>query len=292
MAEFEIFHLIYLIAISAITVIFLVHTILTRKELHIKEITFDEYFRFWLDHHGIETPTEEIKGPLPLYLHSFFIAGKAYARIGITANKLTVLGLLWALWTLECWFLGGNWILLGVLFVILSATTDSLDGVVALLTDSESKLGAWYDAVLDKFGDILWVAGPIYFIFTSDIWIGPGANQAWLAIVVIIGVFGLLCAMIQEYCRARAEGLGVEVNIPTIGERISRVGFMITLTACIGFSNVFTTLNPSTTFINVNVWMHTNIIPICFIGLLIFAILSIIQLTRHAQKTLTAAPET
>lgn len=283
MTEFEIFHLIYLITISTITVIFLVHTIVTRQKYPLRAIKFEEYFRFWLDHHGTNTPIEEVKGPLRPYLHSFFVAGKAYARLGITANKLSVLGIIWALWTVECWFLGGSWILLGVLFVILSGTTDSLDGVVAHLTGTESKLGAWYDAILDKFGDILWMVGPIYFILT-DLTVSNVYNAAWITIIVTIGVIALLNAIIQEYCRARAEGLGLEMNVPTIGERISRLGFMIIMAACIGFSNVFTTLNPSPGFQNVNLWMHVYIIPICFIGLLIVSIISIIQLTRHTQK--------
>ena len=281
MNDFEIFHLIYLIAITAISVLFIVHTILTHKKFVVKEITFEEYFRYWLIHHQVMTPPEEIRGPLRPYLKPFFVVGKLYARLGITANKITVLGLLWAFWTLECWFLGGNWILLGVLFVILSGTTDSLDGVVALLTDTESKLGAWYDAVLDKFGDILWVAGPIYFIFVAGVY-----DTLWLTFLTVIGLFGLLNAQIQEYCRARYEGLGLTKNIPTIGERIARLGFIIVITACIGFSNALTTLNPSPDFINVNVWLTTYIIPICFFGLLIFSVISILQLTRHVQKNL------
>ncbi|HUY00668.1 MAG TPA: CDP-alcohol phosphatidyltransferase family protein [Candidatus Deferrimicrobium sp.] len=285
MSEFEIFHLIYLIAISAITVIFLVHTFLTRPKLSVKEITFEAYFKFWLDEHEYHTPIEEIRGPLRPYLHAFFIAGKAYARLGITANRVSILGLIWALWTVECWFLGGSWILLATLFVIFSGSTDSIDGVVAFLTDTESKLGAYYDAVLDKFGDILWVLGPIYFLFTNATVLSTYSNF-WLTFIVSIGIFGLLFAIIQEYCRARQQGLGLHANDPVIGERLSRLGFVITLTACIGISNFLTFLNPSPGFQNVNIWMHTYIIPICFIVLLAFAIISIIQFNNKAVKEL------
>jgi len=281
MNEFEIFHLIYLIAITAISVVFLVFTILTHKKAVVKEITFEDYFRHWTERHGYNVPIEEIKGPLRPYLKSFFVAGKLYARAGITANKLSVLGVIWAFWTLECWFLGGNWILLGLLFVILSGTTDSLDGVVAFVTDTESKLGAWYDAVLDKFGDILWVAGPIYFIFVIGIY-----SNFWLALITIVGLMGLLNALIQEYARAQHQGLGLLEGRPVIGERISRLLFFITLTACIGFSNVLTALNPSLDFQNINSWMITYIIPIFFFALLIFSIISLFQVTRHVQKKL------
>ncbi|MHA1267838.1 MAG: CDP-alcohol phosphatidyltransferase family protein [Candidatus Helarchaeota archaeon] len=291
MTAFDLFHLLYLITIVVITAVFVVHAILTRKNFDLHNITFNEYFKFWLEHHGIDTPPEEVRGPLKPYLHAFFIAGKGYARLGMTANKLTTLGLVWALWALECWFLGGNWILVGVLFVILSGSTDSLDGVVALITGTASKFGAWYDAVLDKFGDILWIAGPLFFIFTDPIALGA-YDPIWLITVAVVGLLALLLALIQEYCRARAQSLGIEVTIPTIGERISRLGFIIVITACIGFSNVFTFFTPTPDFQNVNNFMHTSIIPICFFGLLIFAILSIIQLTKHTRKHLleTAAP--
>ena len=274
MTALDIFHIIYLITISALTIIFLVHTILTRKKFDIKEMTFYEYFKFWLEHHGVPYPPEEAKGPLRPYLHAFFIAGHWYARLGITANKLSILGVIWAFWTLECWFLGGNWILLGLLFIVLSGTTDSLDGVVASLTGTESKLGAWYDAVLDKFGDILWIAGPLFFIFTNPYTVSS-YDPSWLIVVAVIGLLALMMAMIQEYCRARAEGLGVEVNIPTIGERISRVLTYVAMTACIGLSNVFTSFSQTPDFQNVNNFMATGIIPICFFVLLIFSILSI-----------------
>lgn len=271
--------------ISAISVIFIVHSILTRKKLTIKEATFNDYFREWLEHHDVKTPIEEIKGPLPPYLKSFFFAGKWYARLGINANKVSILGVIWGLWALECWFLGHTWIVLGVLFLILSGSTDSIDGVVAYLTDTETDLGAYYDAILDKFGDILWVLGPIYFIFTNSTAQATYSNFLLITITVI-GLMGLLLAIIQEYCRARQQGLGLTETKPVIGERISRLGMFIIIYSCIGFSDLFTLLNPSPGFQNVNIWMHIYIIPICFIVLLIFSIISIIQLNRHAVKYL------
>lgn len=279
MAEFEIFHWVYLIAISAVTIVFIVHSVLTRQSVTIRDVTFEDYFRAWCEHHDVKTPIEELKGPLRPYLHAFFIAGRAYARTGITANKVSVLGFIWALWTLETWFLGGGWLLLGTLFVIFSGSTDSIDGVVAYLTNTESKLGAYYDAVLDKFGDILWIAGPIYFVLTQAPY-----TPFWITTIAALGIMTVFLAIIQEYCRARQEGLGLEETKPVIGERISRMGSVIVITACFGFSNFLTTLNSSAGFINVNVWISTYIIPICFLSLLGLAVVSIIQLTRHAVK--------
>ena len=285
MTEFEIFHLIYLIAISAISVIFVVYSIMNRKKLTIKDITFKDYFREWCKNHDYKVPIEEIRGPLPPYLKVFFSVGKWYARLGITANRVTVLGLIWALWTLEGWFLGGGWVLLSMFFVLFSGTTDSIDGVVAYLTGTESKLGAYYDAILDKFGDTLFMIGPIYFIFTNAI-VRATYSPFWLTTLTVIGLLALLFAIIQEYCRARQEGLGLTETKAVIGERISRVICFITITASIGISNVLTAINPSAGWIAVNTWITNYIIPIIFFSLLGLAIVSLIQINLHAIKHL------
>ncbi|MHA1651590.1 MAG: CDP-alcohol phosphatidyltransferase family protein [Candidatus Helarchaeota archaeon] len=285
MAEFEIFHIIYLVAISVISILFIVQSIRTRQRVPIKDVTFEDYFRAWCEHHDYETPIEEIKGPLRPYLKSFFIVGKWYARLGLSANKVSVLGLIWALWTLECWFLGSGWILLGTLFIILSGATDSIDGVVAYLTGTESKLGAYYDSILDKFGDILWVTGPLYFVLSNPI-VLTAYSSFWITTITLVGLFATFLALIQEYCRARQQSLGLTETIPVIGERISRLCCVIIITASIGFSNFFTILNPSPSFINVNVWISNYIIPICFFSLLGLAIVSLIQINRHAMKHL------
>ncbi|MFX1293508.1 MAG: CDP-alcohol phosphatidyltransferase family protein [Promethearchaeota archaeon] len=283
MSEFGIFHLVYLITISVISVLFIGHSVMNRQKITIRDVTFNDYFRTWCEHHDVKTPIEEIKGPLPPYLKSFFVVGKLYARTGITANKVSLLGLIWAFWTLECWFLGGGWILLSFVFILFSGTTDSIDGVVAYLTDTESKLGAYYDAVLDKFGDILWVAGPIYYILTNPI-IQSTYNNFWITTFVLVGIFTVLLALIQEFSRARQEGLGLEETKAVIGERITRFLCLLLINGIIGFSNFFTILIPNPGFIAVNIWIITYIIPILFFSLLGLAIISIIQLTRHAQK--------
>ncbi|MHA1130677.1 MAG: hypothetical protein ACTSQQ_07695, partial [Candidatus Helarchaeota archaeon] len=73
---------------------------------------------------------------------------------------------------------------------------------------------------------------------------------------------------------------------PVVGERISRLSVLITLTAAIGFSNVCTAAFGLP--INANLWVNTWMPPICLISLLGLAIVSLIQINKHAAKYLKA----
>ncbi|MHA1359493.1 MAG: CDP-alcohol phosphatidyltransferase family protein [Candidatus Helarchaeota archaeon] len=279
-----IFHWTYLIAISALTIAFVIYAVLTRQKLTVREgVTFNDWFRQWCKNHDMTAPIEEIKGPIRPYLKSVFKIGKAYAKLGLSPNKLSILGVFFALWVLECWFLGGGWVLLGVLLLIFSGYIDSIDGVIAFLTDTGSKLGGYYDSILDKFGDILWIIGPIYYLFVDP---RVQLSYDFALMIAVIGLLSLLFSMIQEYCRARQESLGVEQTKPVVGERISRLSVLITLTAAIGFSNVCTAAFGLP--INANLWVNTWMPPICLISLLGLAIVSLIQINKHAAKYLKA----
>ncbi|WP_380176658.1 CDP-alcohol phosphatidyltransferase family protein [Kineococcus sp. DHX-1] len=94
----------------------------------------------------------------------------------------------------------------GVLLAV-AGVFDNLDGAVAVMTGRTSRRGALLDAVVDRVGDaacavVLW---------------GCGA-PAWL--VLVAG--GL--AQLQEYVRARAQGLGVDdVTVVSVAERPVRL---------------------------------------------------------------------
>jgi phosphatidylglycerophosphate synthase len=89
----------------------------------------------------------------------------------------------------------------------LAGIFDNLDGAVAVMTGRTSRRGALLDAVCDRVGDaacavVLWACGA----------------PAWLALLA--GGF----AQLQEYLRARAQGLGVDdVRIVSVAERPVRL---------------------------------------------------------------------
>ena len=87
--------------------------------------------------------------------------------------------------------------------ILLPATAlDSLDGALARLQGSASRFGAFLDSVLDRYVEIFFFAGASwYYAQSADQW----------------GVFGSLLAisgsLMVSYCRARAEGLGLECKV-------------------------------------------------------------------------------
>ncbi|MBB2901532.1 CDP-diacylglycerol--glycerol-3-phosphate 3-phosphatidyltransferase [Kineococcus radiotolerans] len=89
----------------------------------------------------------------------------------------------------------------------LAGIFDNLDGAVAVMTGRTSRRGALLDAACDRVGDaacavVLWACGA----------------PAWL--VLLAGG----TAQLQEYLRARAQGLGVDdVRIVSVAERPVRL---------------------------------------------------------------------
>lgn len=79
--------------------------------------------------------------------------------------------------------------------LILGATFDMFDGKVARMTGQTSRSGAYYDSVMDRFGEGAVMIGlASYFRYT------------WVLYFVIAGLIG---SMLVSYTRARGEGVGV-----------------------------------------------------------------------------------
>ena len=89
--------------------------------------------------------------------------------------------------------------------MILAEAFDMLDGEVARVTRSETRFGAFYDSVIDRYSDVILLQGLM-------VWY---ARQQMLGYVVLVGVV-FLGAVQTSYARARAESL-----IPSC-----KVGFM------------------------------------------------------------------
>jgi phosphatidylglycerophosphate synthase len=75
---------------------------------------------------------------------------------------------------------------------------DVLDGRLARLGGKQTATGALFDSVSDRWGEILAFAGYAWFL----------RDTMWL--LAVLGAFG--ASMMVSYTRARAEGLGVELN--------------------------------------------------------------------------------
>lgn len=79
--------------------------------------------------------------------------------------------------------------------MIFGATFDMFDGKVARMTGKVSRSGAYYDSVMDRFGEgVIMLGLVIYFRYT------------WMLYIVVMGLVG---SMLVSYTRARGEGVGV-----------------------------------------------------------------------------------
>jgi CDP-diacylglycerol--glycerol-3-phosphate 3-phosphatidyltransferase len=129
------------------------------------------------------------------------VRGLTYFRVN--PNFLTFTGVLISLWA--AWNFGHGRFFRGGLIVILAGLFDMLDGEVARVSRSETRFGAFYDSVIDRYSDIIILQGLM-------VWY---ARQQMLGYVVLVGVV-FMGAIMTSYTRARAESL-----IPTC-----KVGFM------------------------------------------------------------------
>jgi CDP-diacylglycerol---glycerol-3-phosphate 3-phosphatidyltransferase len=121
----------------------------------------------------------------------------------INPNLLTFTGVLISL--CAAWEFGHGQFFRGGIIIILAGLFDMLDGEVARVSGSETRFGAFYDSVIDRYSDIIILQGLMVYY----------ARKQMLGYVVLVGVV-FMGAIMTSYSRARAECL-----IPSC-----KVGFM------------------------------------------------------------------
>lgn len=121
---------------------------------------------------------------------------KVMVKLHITPNMLTFFGFL--LSCLAAYFFSLGMIGAGGWFMIFGATFDMFDGQIARMTGQASKSGAFFDSVMDRFGE-------------AAVFLGLAAlyRGSWILYVAILGLVG---SMMVSYTRARGEGVGVDVK--------------------------------------------------------------------------------
>ena len=83
--------------------------------------------------------------------------GRALQRIGITADVVTVIGIVMS--GAAAVAIGRGNLLLGFILLILTGIPDALDGAVAKAAGTSSKRGAFFDSVSDRLTDALLFGG-------------------------------------------------------------------------------------------------------------------------------------
>gem|GEM_PF-228210 len=97
---------------------------------------------------------------------------------------------------------------------------DGMDGQLARLRGSESRGGAFWDSVLDRYADGAMVAGLTVYLVGSDQPLPPG-------LILVLGVSALIGSSLISYSSARAECLGLEMGAPTLASKGTRWAVMI-----------------------------------------------------------------
>lgn len=170
----------------------------------------EEFFDRWSEVHG----GAEIKGIVRWWLSISFRVASLLRRLKVTANSMTVFGVIIALLLIVALRDEGSKqaapLLIAALLLVISLAADGVDGSLALLTGHVSRRGAALDAIADRLAESFWA-----FAF-----IQIGADYR-------VVVMAWLMAQTQEYIRARLGGLGVsEIGVVTVSERPVRASFL------------------------------------------------------------------
>lgn len=133
----------------------------------------------------------------------------ALARLGLTPNALTALGLLAGGGAAALVALGRFWE--GGLLLLVGGALDLLDGALARATGRASPGGALLDSTADRLSEAALFLGLLIFY--------QGRSQE-LVILVYLAAVG---SFLVSYVRARAEGLGLELRegLFTRAERVT-----------------------------------------------------------------------
>ncbi len=164
--------------------------------------------------------SEKAKGtnPVEVFLRKTFheplnwIASKLL-KIGFTPNHITFLGLLGNIGAAV--LIGFGHIQWAGLLAVLMAPLDAVDGAMARLRGNNSKFGAFFDSVIDRYDELFLFGGLLIWFYTQENLLG-----------IILSFLSAMGAVLVSYTRARAEGLGISTKVG-IMTRIERAIVLI-----------------------------------------------------------------
>ena len=129
---------------------------------------------------------------------------KVLAAIGITANTLTITGLIFGI-AAGIFIALGRLKLAGIL-ILVGGSFDMMDGAVARASNKNTPFGALLDSVVDRYSEgIIFLGLAIYFSME-----GSMKDRVYGLIPTCLG---LISAFLVSYVRARAEGLKLDCEV-------------------------------------------------------------------------------
>jgi CDP-diacylglycerol--glycerol-3-phosphate 3-phosphatidyltransferase len=164
-------------------------------------MTFAEYLVAWAQLHGTQSP----KGLVRIWLRIAFFLSTPLTKFN--PNLITAFGPV--LMGAAIYFASSpnrNYFLASII-VLVVGLVDSFDGMVAVRTSKTSSWGAFLDGIVDRLIDV-----------------GIGILLIVLGAPVELAVLAISIALIHEYMRAKASGIGYrEVGVITPAEKPTRI---------------------------------------------------------------------
>ncbi|MBT8224071.1 MAG: CDP-alcohol phosphatidyltransferase family protein [Dactylosporangium sp.] len=166
---------------------------------------WEAYLETWAGAHGRHDPS--LLPPMVTgWLRVAYRLARAGRSLGLRPNTVTALGLGLSAGVVLCAVQGGGWLVLAAALVVASAMADTVDGALAQVTGTSSRLGRVYDAMADRLSEACWLAALAV--------LGAGA---WL----VAACGGL--TWLHDYLRIKAGTAGTgAARITTVGERSVR----------------------------------------------------------------------
>ena len=132
---------------------------------------------------------------------SLLRVGRGLARLGLTANALTVVGLLLNAGVAAIIATGHpRW---GGALLLIASAFDMLDGAVARATGTITRFGGFLDSTLDRYAEAVVFGGVLVYVLGTE-------DDALGAILVFVAAVG---ALLISYARARAEAAGYAASV-------------------------------------------------------------------------------
>lgn len=128
------------------------------------------------------------------------------SRAGVTPNAITVAGFVINTGATVAFVYGTNaargdlrYVAWGGCIILFAGLFDMMDGRLARVSKQESRFGALFDSVLDRYSELVMFLGICYYLVAQQYFL-----SSLFAFIAMIG------SIMVSYVRARAEGLGIE----------------------------------------------------------------------------------
>lgn len=169
------------------------------------------------------------------------------ARAGVTPNAITAVGFVVNLAATVVFVYGTNaargdlrYVAWSGCIILFAGLFDMMDGRLARVSRQESRFGALFDSVLDRYSELVMFLGICYYLVAQAYFL-----SSLFAFIAMIG------SIMVSYVRARAEGLGVECKggLMQRPERVLLVGISAILCGLVqSYAGNFKFVVPGTDF--------------------------------------------